>query len=334
LWPLSRAARPKQMLDLLGGGTMIGVTAARVADAALFAAPVVVAGAGQADAIEAVLPEIGSLILEPEAKNTAPAIALAALTADPDDILLILPSDHMIGDAAGFRDGARRALPFAREGWIVTFGMKAERAETGYGYIERGPALGEGVHQAVRFVEKPDAATAGRYAAGGRHDWNGGIFLMRAGTYLDALAAHAPKIARAAKAAMAAAKRKGKRLLPDAAAFAASPALSIDYAVMEQAERVAVLPVSIGWSDVGSWEALYEASERDEEGNAAAGDVLALGARNCVIRSEGPLVAAIGVEDLVVIATSDAVLIVPRAQSQRVREAVEALKAEGREDLL
>jgi mannose-1-phosphate guanylyltransferase len=334
LWPLSRSARPKQMLDLLGGGSMLGVTAARVTENALFAAPVVVAGAAQADAIETALPHAGSLILEPEAKNTAPAIALAALAVDADDVLLVLPSDHRVGDAAGFREAARRALPFAREGWIVTFGMKAERGETGYGYIERGPALGEGVHQAVRFVEKPDAATAGRYAAGGRHDWNGGIFLMRAGTYLEALGAHAPEIAAAAMAAMAGAKHAGRRVLPDAAAFAASPALSIDYAVMEKADKVAVLPVAIGWSDVGSWDALYDVSPRDEAGNAIAGDVLALGARGCVIRSEGPLVAAIGVEDLVVIATADAVLIVPRAQSQRVREAVEALKAQGRGDLL
>jgi mannose-1-phosphate guanylyltransferase len=334
LWPLSRQARPKQMLDLLGGGSMLELTAARVADEDLFAAPLVVAGAGQAEAIEAALPQAGALILEPEAKNTAPAIALAALAVAADDMLLVLPSDHLIGDAAGFREAARRALPFAAQGWIVTFGMKAERAETGYGYVERGPALGEGVHQALRFVEKPDAATAEIYVAGGLHDWNGGIFLMRAGAYLDALEAHAPQIAAAAKAAMAGAKREGRRVLPDAAAFAASPARSIDYAVMEKAAKVAVAPVAIGWSDVGSWEALHAVSPRDEAGNALAGDVLALGARDCLIRSDGPLVAAIGVEDLVVIATADAVLIVPRAQSQRVREAVEALKKAGRGGLL
>ena len=332
LWPLSRAARPKQMLDLLGGGSMLAVTAARVGDESLFAAPLLVAGASQADAIEAELPKAGSLILEPEAKNTAPAIALAALAVDRDDILLVLPSDHLISDAAGFRDAARTALPFAEAGWIVTFGMKAERAETGYGYIERGPALGQGVHEALRFVEKPDTATAELYAAGGRHDWNGGIFLMRAGTYLDALAVHTPEIAEAAKSAMAGAKREGRRVLPDAAFFAASPSLSIDYAVMEKADRIAVIPVSIGWSDVGSWDALYDASARDGDGNAIAGDVIALGARGCVIRSDGPLVAAIGIEDLVVIATADAVLIVPRAQSQRVREAVDALKRQGRDE--
>ncbi|HEV2818380.1 MAG TPA: mannose-1-phosphate guanylyltransferase/mannose-6-phosphate isomerase [Allosphingosinicella sp.] len=334
LWPLSRGARPKQMLDLLGAGSMLGVTAARVAEEGLFSAPLLVAAAGHADAIEAALPGIGGLILEPEAKNTAPAIALAALAADPDDILLVLPSDHLIADAAGFREAVRRALPFAERDWLVTFGMKAERGETGYGYIERGPALGEGVHRAVRFVEKPDAATAGRYAAGGRHDWNGGIFLMRAGAYLAALAEHAPEIAAAAQAAMAGARRDGRRIHPDAAAFAAAPSLSIDYAVMENAEKVAVVPVAIGWSDVGSWESLHQVSACDEAGNALAGDVLALDARNCLIRSEGPLVAAIGVEDLVVIATADAVLIVPRAQSQRVKEAVEALRDEGRDQWL
>jgi mannose-1-phosphate guanylyltransferase len=329
LWPLSRRARPKQMLDLAGGGNMLELTVARVADPALFAPPLLVAGKDQAEAVAAALPEAGMLILEPEAKNTAPAIALAALTAESDDLLLVLPSDHLVGDTAGFHDAIRRARPLAEDGWIVTFGMKAERGETGYGYIERGPALGEGVHQAVRFVEKPDAATADRYAAGGRHDWNGGIFLLSAGTYLDALARHAPGIAKAAGAAMAGAKREGRRILPDAAAFAAAPPLSIDYAVMEKADRVAVVPVAIGWTDVGSWDALFDLLERDEAGNALTGDVLALDARNCLIRSEGPLVAAIGVEDLVVIATADAVLIVPRAQSQKVKDAVEALKAKG-----
>ena len=332
LWPLSRRTRPKQMLDLAGGGTMLELTVARVAEPELFAPPLLVAGTDQAEAVAQALPKSGTLILEPEARNTAPAIALAALCADRDDLLLVLPSDHLVGDTAGFHDAVRRAAPFARDGWIVTFGMKAERGETGYGYIERGPALGEGVHQAVRFVEKPDAATAGRYAASGRHDWNGGIFLLSAGTCLDALQAHAPKIARAAKAAMAGAARKGRRILPDAAAFAASPSLSIDYAVMEKADRVAVVPVAIGWSDVGSWDALLDLLARDEAGNALTGDVLALDSRNCLIRSEGPLIAAIGVEDLVVIATGDAVLIVPRAQSQKVKDAVEALKAKGRDE--
>jgi mannose-1-phosphate guanylyltransferase len=331
LWPLSRARRPKQMLDLTGAGSMLGMTGERVADPALFAPLWVVAGTGQAEAIEEALPGRGRLILEPASRNTAPAIALAALCAEPDDLLLILPSDQLIADAAGFRESVLRAAPHAGEGWIVTFGMKPDRPETGYGYIERGTELGDGVHRAARFVEKPDAATAARYLEGGRHDWNGGIFLMRAGTYLEALEAHAPDIARASRAAMAAARREGRRLYPDEAAFARSPSISIDYAVMEKAEKVAVAPVAVGWSDVGSWEALMEVSARDEAGNALSGDVVALGASGCLIRSEGPLVAAIGIEDLVVVATPDAVLIVPKAQSQRVKEVVEGLRDKGRE---
>ncbi len=331
LWPLSRRARPKQMLDLTGGGSMLALTAKRVSDPGLFDAPVVVGAADQAAAIEAEVPRIGRLILEPAARNTAPAIALAALAGTREDMLLVLPSDHLIRDPRALTEAVRRAAPFARDGWILTFGMKAERAETGYGYVQRGAALGEGVHEAARFVEKPDAETAAAYLADGGYDWNGGIFLMAAGTYLDALARHAPDILEAAAAAMAAARRDGARLHPDAAAFRASPAQSIDYAVMEKADRVAVAPVSAGWSDIGSFEALYDVSEKDGDGNVVVGPGLALDARGCLIRSDGLAVAAIGVEDLVIVATADAVLVVPRDQSQRVKEIVERLTGEGRD---
>lgn len=326
LWPLSRAARPKQMLDLTGGGTMLGLTAARVADPALFAAPIVVAGADQAAAVEAEVERLGLLILEPAPRNTAPAIALAALAADADDLLLVLPSDHLVADAAGFVEAVQRAAPFAADGWILTFGMKPERPDTGYGYIERGDPIGAGVFAAARFVEKPDAALAADYVAGGRHDWNGGIFLMRAGVCRDALERHAPAILAAAEAAIAGASRAGARLTPDAAAFRASPAQSIDYAVMEKADRVAVVPAEIGWSDIGSWAALYDVAVKDAADNAIAGPAVAIDASGNLIRSEGPLVAAIGVSGLVIVATGDAVLVVPRDQSQRVREAVEALR--------
>ncbi|HEY5712662.1 MAG TPA: mannose-1-phosphate guanylyltransferase/mannose-6-phosphate isomerase [Allosphingosinicella sp.] len=331
LWPLSRAARPKQMLDLTGGGTMLALTAARVADPGLFAAPIVVAGADQAEAIMAELGRLGALILEPAARNTAPAIALAALAADPDELLLVLPSDHLVADPSGFGAAVRAGLPFAKDGWIVTFGMKAERAETGYGYIERGAALADGVFAAARFVEKPDAARAAAFVAGGRHDWNGGIFLMRAGAYLDALRAHAPAMMDAAETAMADARREGVLIHPDAAAFRASPAQSIDYAVMEKAERIAVVPADVGWSDVGSWQALHDVSARDADGNAVVGEAILIDARGNLIRSDGPLVTAIGVENLVIVATADAVLVVPRDQCQRVKEAVDRLKQEGRD---
>jgi mannose-1-phosphate guanylyltransferase/mannose-1-phosphate guanylyltransferase/mannose-6-phosphate isomerase len=310
---------------------MLRQTAMRVADDAMFAAPMVVASAAQADAIEAEVPGLGALILEPAARNTAPAIALAALNAARDDVLLVLPSDHLIADAAAFRDAVRRALPFARQGWIVTFGMTPDRPETGYGYVKRGAALGDGLFAAERFVEKPDRATAEGWLAQGGYDWNGGIFLLRADAAIDGLAAHAPDILAAARRAVEAQARTGRRIAPDAAAFGASPSQSIDYALMEKADRVAVVPVSAGWSDIGGWAALHDVAGQDADGNAASGDVLAIDSRNCLIRSDGPLVAAIGVDDLVIVATADAVLVVPRAQAQRVREIVDRLKEEGRD---
>jgi mannose-1-phosphate guanylyltransferase/mannose-1-phosphate guanylyltransferase/mannose-6-phosphate isomerase len=221
-------------------------------------------------------------------------------------------------------------LPLAGQGWIVTFGMTPDRPETGYGYIKRGEALGAGLFAVERFVEKPDLATATAWLAEGGYDWNGGIFLLRADTLIDGLARHAPEVLAAARAALAGAHEEMGRVHPDAVAFAAAPSISIDYALMERAERIAVAPVAIGWSDIGSWATLHEISAEDDAGNVLAGDVIALGAEGCLIRSEGPLIAAIGVSDLVVVATPDAVLIVPKDQSQRVKEIVEKLKAEGR----
>jgi len=328
LWPLSRKARPKQMMTIGGGTTMLQRTAARVGDRDLFAAPLVVVGAGQANAVAAQLAELGAsdaqLIVEPEGRNTAPAIALAALAAGPDDLLLVMPSDHLIGDADSFAAAVARAAPVAADGWLVTFGVRPSRPETGYGYIRRGEAIAEGVFRAERFVEKPDAATAETYLADGGYDWNGGIFLFRAGSYLDALAEHAPDIAGGVRAALLAGGAA-----PDAAAFADVRAESIDRAVMEHARRVAVVPVEMDWSDVGSWQALYETATADADGNVVAGEALAIDARGCLLQSEGPLIVAIGVEDLAVIAAGDAVLIVPRAASQRVSEAVAALRERG-----
>jgi mannose-1-phosphate guanylyltransferase len=333
LWPLSRQDRPKQMLALTGAESMLRQTAGRVSDPDLYDPPLIVGAAAQADAIEAELGAGGRLILEPAARNTAPAIALAALNVPSDTILLVLPSDHAIADTEGFGVAVRRAVPLARDGWIVTFGMTPDRPETGYGYIKRGAALADGLFAAERFVEKPDATTAAAYLAEGGYDWNGGIFLMRADTAITGLARHAPDILLAARAAVAAQSDEASRIRPDPAAFAAAPAISIDYALMEKADKVAVAPVSIGWSDVGSWAALHDMGSPDSTGNDVAGDAILLDSRNCLVRSEGPLVVLIGVEDLVVVATGDAVLVVPRDQSQRVKEIVDRLKAEGRENL-
>jgi mannose-1-phosphate guanylyltransferase/mannose-1-phosphate guanylyltransferase/mannose-6-phosphate isomerase len=328
LWPLSVPERPKQLLALTGERTMLQMTALRAAEP-----PIVVAGEGHAEEVERQLAEMGlaprALILEPAGRNTAPAIALAALLAPADAPLLVMPSDHMIGDVDAFRGAVEAALPAAAEGWLVTFGIAPERAETGYGYIERGEAIAEGVNRVVRFREKPDAATAAAYAADGRHLWNGGIFLFRRDAFLAALEAHAPDVLAAARAAVEGRREEGSRIYPDAAAFAASPAISVDYAVMEKAARIAVAPVSMDWSDVGSWDALYEAAAKDAAGNALGGEVLAIGSGGCLIRSDGPLVAAVGVNDLVIVATKEAVLVLPRGETQRVREAVEALKAKG-----
>ena len=330
LWPLSRTGRPKQLLSLTHAETMLQLTAMRVDDATRFGAPIVVANAAHADEIERQLAEVGAtpeaLILEPVARNTAPAIALAALSLAPDALMLVMPSDHVIADIPAFRDAIDAALPFAVDGWLVTFGIAPQAPDTGYGYIRTGDELGEGVRRVERFVEKPDRATAEAYLAEGCYAWNGGIFLFRADAYLAALDTHAPGITAAARAALAAGTTDGARNHPDATAFAASPDDSIDYAVMEKADRVAVAPVNMGWSDVGSWDALHELADKDDANNAHHGEVVAIDTTGCLIRSSGPLVAAVGVHDLIVIATGDAVLIMPRGDSQKVKQAVAALK--------
>lgn len=332
LWPLSRTGRPKQLLSLTHERTMLQLTAARTAGSARFAPPIVVANAAHADQIEAQLAEVDvaadPLILEPAGRNTAPAIALAALAADPSDLLLVMPSDHVIADVGAFLAAVERAVPLVEEGWLVTFGIKAEAPETGYGYIRRGAMLAPGVHRVERFVEKPDLQTAEAYVADGNYSWNGGIFLFEAGAFLDALRRHEPEILDAVSLAMASAAREGRRLSPDPVAFGASPSDSIDYAVMEKAEKVAVVPVEMGWSDVGSWDALHALAPKDASENARHGEVISIDTSGCLIRSDGPLVAAVGVQDLIVIATNDAVLILPRGASQEVKRAVEMLKKE------
>jgi mannose-1-phosphate guanylyltransferase/mannose-1-phosphate guanylyltransferase/mannose-6-phosphate isomerase len=333
LWPLSRAGKPKQLLSLTHDETMLQLTARRTGDADRFHPPIVVANARHAAMIAEQLAAVGSaaatVILEPAARNTAPAIALAALHAAPDALLLVMPSDHVIADVDAFRAAVDAAVPLVEQGWLATFGITPDAPETGYGYIRSGEEIAQGVRRVERFVEKPDRATAEAYLAEGCYAWNGGIFLFRADAYLAALEMHAPAIAAAARAAMAAARIDGNEIRPDAAAFAASPDDSIDYAVMERAERVVVAPVEMGWSDVGSWDALHAIAEKDDADNVHHGEVIAIDTQGCLIRSDGPVVAAVGVSDLIVIATKDAVLILPRGSSQDVKRAIEALKRDG-----
>ncbi len=334
LWPLSRVDRPKQLIAISGEHSLLQETALRVSDAELFQASIVVASADHADAIEAQLHAVGRtpahLILEPEPRNTAAAIALAALTVRPDDIILVLPSDHVVKEPKALRAAVEAALPLVRDGMLVTFGVEPDRPETGYGYIKRGAELGPGLFRAERFVEKPDLGTAQSYLAEGDHLWNAGIFLMAADAYLDALELHAPAVLSAARSAVVAQRAEGNRIWPDARGFARSPLLSIDHAIMEKSDCVAVVPVAMGWSDVGSWEALHGIGEKDAAGNVLTGDVVAIDSRDCLIRSDGPVIVTLGAQDLIVVATERAVLIAPRGESQRVKEAIDALQKRGR----
>lgn len=331
LWPMSRPEMPKQMLPLTADETMLQLTALRTGDNAMFGAPVVVANAFHADLIEeqlgAVATSARALILEPMGRNTAPAIALAAIAAGAGpEPLLVMPSDHVIDDVAAFHAAIERALPMVRAGWLVTFGIDPTAPETGYGWIEQGAEIDAGVFRVARFIEKPPADVAESMMAAGGHYWNGGIFLFRADMYLAALASHAPDMLIAAQQSMDRATHDGIRIHPDRDAFAASPADSIDYAVMEKADRVAVVPVAMGWSDVGSWDALHALSDCDGHGNACKGDVVTVDTVDCLVRSDGVRIAMVGVSDLIVVASGNDVLILPRGRSQEVKKLIEAMK--------
>jgi mannose-1-phosphate guanylyltransferase len=331
LWPLSRPEQPKQLLPLTAEETMLQLTARRTAGER-FARPIIVANACHADQVEeqltAVEAEAQLLILEPMGRNTAPAIALAAIAAGGgSDPILVMPSDHVIADVDAFHAAIHAALPLVQEGWLVTFGIAPDAPETGYGWIKVGEALAEGVHRVDRFVEKPPRDKAEAMLASGDHAWNGGIFLFRADMYLGALSVFAPAMLAAVQQAMEKAGREGKRIWPDAGEFGQSPSDSIDYAVMEKAPRVAVVPVAMGWSDVGSWDALHAISECDTQGNVSRGDVILIDAENCLVRSEtGKRIALVGVRDLIVVAAGDDILVLPRGRSQDIRKIIEAMK--------
>lgn len=330
LWPMSTPAMPKQMLALTSDETMLQLTARR-AQGERFSAPIVVANAKHAamveEQLEAASATADALILEPIGRNTAPAIALAAIAAGSGDAaLLIMPSDHVILDVPAFHAAIEAALPLVQQGWLVTFGIDPHAPETGYGYIHMGEKLATGVHRVAKFVEKPPRDAAEAMLAAGDHAWNGGIFLFRADSYLEALAQHDPETLTACKASMENARHEGKRIYPEAEAFAASPAGSIDYAVMEKAERVAVVPVKMGWSDLGSWDALQDISERDAAGNSHQGEVIAIDTTNCLVRSDGVRIAMVGVDNLIVVASGNDILILPSGRSQEVKALIEAMK--------
>lgn len=331
LWPMSTAERPKQMLALTADQTMLQLTAAR-ASGERFQAPIVVANARHTEMIEEQLTAINclpqALILEPMGRNTAPAIALAALCAlEPSAPLLVMPSDHVIEDVEAFWAAIDAALPIVEQGWLVTFGITPDSPETGYGYIRIGEPVAPGVNRVARFVEKPPRDVAEVMVASGDHVWNGGIFLFRGNAFLEALAQHEPGILDAARRSIAEGERSGTHVRPSASAFAEAPNQSIDYAVMEKSDRVAVVPVAMGWNDVGSWDALHTISVPDAAGNAIRGEVIALDTSNCLARSDGVGLAMVGVSDLIVVASGNNVLILPRGRSQKVKDLLEVMKA-------
>ena len=340
LWPLSRQAYPKQLLPLAGEASMLQETLTRVATAS-FAEPILICNQDHRFIIAEQMREAGieggQIVLEPVGRNTAPAAAAGALIAqktDPDALILLMASDHVIRNVDGFRAAVELAAKAAASGKLVTFGIKPDRPETGYGYIRAGAPLPgcAGCFAVERFVEKPDLKTAESYLAEGGYAWNSGMFLFSAKAYLTELRRLEP----AMLAAVTEAVEKGASDLDflrlDPKAFAGSPSQSIDYAVMEKTTLAATCPIDVGWSDVGSWAALWDIGERDPAGNVVRGDVVTFDATNSYVRSEGPLTAVIGIDHAVVVATDDCVLVAAKDRVQDVKGVVDRLKQMGRKE--
>ena len=341
LWPLSRRSFPKQLLPLTGDATLLQETARRVEPGDRVAPPLIVCNDEHrfiiAEQMRAIGVEPAAIVLEPMARNTAPAIAAAAIIvaeADPDGVLLVLSSDHVIRDVQAFRAAVDLAAEAAAQGALTTFGIVPESPETGYGYIRKGEPLDgvAGVARVAEFVEKPDAARAASFLESGEYAWNSGMFVFPGAELLGELERLEPDMLMACREAVAQSTRDLNFTRLDGAAFGAARKVSIDHAVMEHTDRAATVTADIGWSDVGSWSALWEIGERDAEGNVTVGDVVLRDAKDSYVRASGRLVAAIGVEDLAIVETDDAVLVAPRARSQEVKEIVGQLEAANRSE--
>lgn len=336
LWPVSRESFPKQLWPLVSAQTMIQETAARATGPG-FAPPLVVCNEAHRFLIAEQLRDAGiagtRIMLEPVGRNSAPAIAAAAVLVardNPDAVLWMMAADAAITKPDALSAALEAATTAARAGHIVTFGMKPTAPETGYGYIELGEDLGAGAFKVAAFREKPDVATAERFIADGRHLWNSGMFVFTARTLLDELARLAPDVLSAVTDAVAASRVDLDFVRLDSAAFTRCPSISLDYAVAERTDRAAVVPADLGWSDVGSWSALWELGQKDTDGNVTLGDALVAGASNCYVRSDGMLTAVVGLSDAVVVTTADAVLAMHRDHAQDVKGIVERLRASGR----
>ena len=336
LWPLSRPSHPKPFLELTGTQSLLQQTADRVADPQGFATPLAICSHKHRFLVAEQLcrqqREPQRIVLEPVARSTAPAACTAALLVaerDPQALLLLLPSDHFIADETGFRLAVRRAAEAAAQGRIVTFGAQPDRPETGYGYIQRGTGLTgcEGAFDITRFVEKPDLDTAKGYLSAGDFLWNSGMFLSAAGLLLEEMGRHAPEILEACEAALGGAEADSDFLRLEEKAFAGQPDLSFDHAVMERTERGAVMPIDIGWSDIGTWEALYQVADKDRQGNAIQGDVIVVESQGCYLHSTSVPIAALGLDGIVVVSTPEALLVCPRSRAQEIAKVIRALEA-------
>ncbi len=317
LWPRSRATMPKPFLPLVGEQTLFEATCARNA---AFSAPVVVTGKAHLAHVEAQLgnnPE-ARIIVEPSARNTAAAIALAALRLPDEAVMLVCPSDHHIGDPAAFEAAARAAAALAEQGWLVSFGIEAKTPETGFGYVKCGEAIDGTGYRVAEFVEKPDLARAQGFLADGGYAWNGGIFAFRVKDFLDELEHYRPAISVAVCTAIRDGREQGRRFFPEAKAFAAVVSESVDYAVMENTERAAMVPADMAWSDIGNWEALHAAREKDVDGNSVTGLAELVDCRGVLVESDGPRVSVIGLEGVIVVVDGGEVLVTSAAGAQKV----------------
>lgn len=320
LWPRSRAAKPKPFLPLVGDCTLFEATVRRCPANAGFAPPVVITGKQHLGHVEAQLGDAGgaAIIVEPEAKNTAAAIALAAFRLPEDAVMLVCPSDHHIGNARAFAEAASAAAALAREGWLVSFGIEASAPETGFGYLRRGDPIGELGYRTAQFIEKPDLQRAKAFVAEGNYAWNGGIFAFRVGDFLKELKAHRPAMAEAVRRSVDQGRADGARFHPEAQAFADIESESVDYAVMENTARAAMVPADLDWSDIGNWHALHEARESDADGNSVRGEAELVDCRNVLVDTDGPKVSAIGLENVIVVVDGNDVMITTAAGVQKV----------------